>query len=420
NIPAYEVDVVMYQPYQLSVGAWNNSNFWIEKMQESGERIRLEKYGFLQGEYSIDCYGIYAKGLEAFSSARSVVDRAIEETNPPEQITATSEEELGRKLSEINKTFIEKAKTGLHKLSETGVDYDISVDVQKINLLWTEKSHEVFQGGVKSELEFIPDVKVRFDITNTRDDQTFPVYDGERVVMSPLTLVFVFSYSPEELMKEAAVLEYNTKLLAFVSYDSNGNVIDTEPCYEKSYCEMLFYAMVQEEPDIKTDAGYVPVSLVKPEIPVPGTDNLRRIVSANAMRNSLQRDMVFALVHKESGWNPNLVSPSGAVGLMQLLPSTAEGYGWDKTRESLFDPDVNSRCGTNYLRFLIDKFGDERIALAAYNYGYGNLKRLVNRYGSDYSKIRKRLPIETRQLVDYVMTFRKDYAAYLKQTEAVV
>jgi len=68
----------------------------------------------------------------------------------------------------------------------------------------------------------------------------------------------------------------------------------------------------------------------------------------------------------ESGFNSNAVSKRGAVGLMQLMPATASRFGvFD-----LYDPRQNVRAGAQYLKFLIDRFGqDVKLALAAYNAG---------------------------------------------------
>ncbi|HVQ35614.1 MAG TPA: lytic transglycosylase domain-containing protein [Candidatus Bathyarchaeia archaeon] len=80
---------------------------------------------------------------------------------------------------------------------------------------------------------------------------------------------------------------------------------------------------------------------------------------------------VMAVVHVESRFDPNAVSPKGAIGLMQLQAETARslaadlGLQWTGD-ELLYDPDVNVLLGTFYLRRLIDRFGDVDAALAAY------------------------------------------------------
>ena len=84
------------------------------------------------------------------------------------------------------------------------------------------------------------------------------------------------------------------------------------------------------------------------------------------------------MIYQESRFRPGAVSGSGAVGLMQLLPSTARGIalrtGGSGFRDAdLYDPEINIRYGSWYLRHLLDKYGDERTALAAYNAGQANV-----------------------------------------------
>lgn len=85
----------------------------------------------------------------------------------------------------------------------------------------------------------------------------------------------------------------------------------------------------------------------------------------------LDRNIFRALISAESGWNPNSVSPKGAQGLTQLMPSTARALGVLDP----FDPIQNLRGGAKYLRHLLDEFGTYELALAAYNAGPGAVKR---------------------------------------------
>ncbi|MBS7807265.1 lytic transglycosylase domain-containing protein [Variovorax sp. PCZ-1] len=96
-------------------------------------------------------------------------------------------------------------------------------------------------------------------------------------------------------------------------------------------------------------------------------------------------ELLQALIATESGFDTNAVSPKGAVGLMQLMPPTAQRYGVSgdaKTpiEKRLTDPRTNIRAGTRYLRDLINMFpGKLELALAAYNAGEGAVQRYGNK-----------------------------------------
>jgi len=96
-------------------------------------------------------------------------------------------------------------------------------------------------------------------------------------------------------------------------------------------------------------------------------------------------ELLKALIATESGFDARAVSPKGAVGLMQIMPATAERYGvTGDTRtpvdRKLADPRTNIKTGTRYLRYLLDLFpGRLELALAAYNAGEGAVQRAGNR-----------------------------------------
>ena len=96
-------------------------------------------------------------------------------------------------------------------------------------------------------------------------------------------------------------------------------------------------------------------------------------------------DLLKAVVATESAFNSKAVSPKGAVGLMQLMPTTAQRYGVQSDRGAtisakLTDPDLNIQTGTRYLADLLLLFGGKtELALAAYNAGEGAVARAGNR-----------------------------------------
>jgi len=102
------------------------------------------------------------------------------------------------------------------------------------------------------------------------------------------------------------------------------------------------------------------------------------IVRGHARHYRLDPALIAGVIYQESKFNAHARSSSGAIGLMQLLPETAKGIavhtGGTKFRVSDLDnPEINVRYGSWYLRHLLDKYGDEETALAAYNAGQQNV-----------------------------------------------
>ena len=96
------------------------------------------------------------------------------------------------------------------------------------------------------------------------------------------------------------------------------------------------------------------------------------LITKYADKNGLDEDFVKAVINQESGFNPNATSHCGAMGLMQLMPSTAQGLGV----KNAYDAEQNIEGGTKYLKGLMDRFGnDKSLALAAYNAGPNAVKK---------------------------------------------
>lgn len=105
------------------------------------------------------------------------------------------------------------------------------------------------------------------------------------------------------------------------------------------------------------------------------------VAKSMAARHGVPEDLFLRLVQQESGWNPSARSPKGATGLAQLMPGTAARLGVDAT-----NPHQNLEGGARYLRMMYDRFGNWRLALAAYNAG----PEAVAKYGGvpPYSETR--------------------------------
>ncbi len=108
-------------------------------------------------------------------------------------------------------------------------------------------------------------------------------------------------------------------------------------------------------------------------------------LSAASTSYGVDYDLLKAVVATESAFNSKAVSPKGAVGLMQIMPTTAKRYGVQSDRGAtistkLTDPDLNIQTGTRYLADLLRLFGGQtELALAAYNAGEGAVARAGNR-----------------------------------------
>ncbi len=102
------------------------------------------------------------------------------------------------------------------------------------------------------------------------------------------------------------------------------------------------------------------------------------MITAAARRLNLQPELLHAVVRAESAYDPRAISRVGAVGLMQLMPGTAQRYG--VSRRGRYDPEQNLKAGAHYLRDLLREFKfDLRLALAAYNAGENAVKRYGNK-----------------------------------------
>jgi soluble lytic murein transglycosylase-like protein len=121
-------------------------------------------------------------------------------------------------------------------------------------------------------------------------------------------------------------------------------------------------------------------------------------ISEAAAKYDLDPALIRAVIQVESNRNPEAVSPVGAQGLMQLMPRTAAEMGVTNS----FDPAQNIEGGARYLRQLLNRYqGNRRLALAAYNWGMGNLEKRP-----------EALPKETQH---YILKVEKAYTDILNR-----
>lgn len=123
-----------------------------------------------------------------------------------------------------------------------------------------------------------------------------------------------------------------------------------------------------------------------------------KLIRRLAQRHDLEFSLVKAVMHAESAFNPYAKSRKGAIGLMQIMPSTAQQYGVD----DVYDPVQNIDAGVRHLKYLSGLFRDKpHLVVAAYNAGENAVKR--HRGIPPYP--------ETKKYVKKVLRFKQRYAA---------
>lgn len=118
-------------------------------------------------------------------------------------------------------------------------------------------------------------------------------------------------------------------------------------------------------------------------------DDIDKMIRRAAVLYEVDPSLIRSVIEVESHFDPQATSPKGAMGLMQLMPETARELGVVDP----YNPEENIKGGTRYLRGLLDRYhGDTEKALAAYNWGMGNVEK-------NY----QRLPAETKTYVARVL-----------------
>lgn len=116
-------------------------------------------------------------------------------------------------------------------------------------------------------------------------------------------------------------------------------------------------------------------------------------VDSYAKKYDVEQSLVYSIIRAESNFNPKAKSVAGAVGLMQILPSTASWIASklnhaDYYENQLYSPETNIEFGCYYLNYLFSKFKDTDVVVCAYNAGEGVVKKWLNEEGKlDESKV---------------------------------
>jgi peptidoglycan lytic transglycosylase len=141
----------------------------------------------------------------------------------------------------------------------------------------------------------------------------------------------------------------------------------------------------------------------------------KSIIRGHARNYRIESALLAAVVYQESKFEADARSEAGAIGLMQLRPETAKGIalrtGGRRFRvEDLYEPEINVRYGSWYLRHLLDKYGREETALAAYNAGQTRVDEWLRRgQGIAFAETRAYV----RRVQELKAIYRRAYASEL-------
>ncbi len=116
------------------------------------------------------------------------------------------------------------------------------------------------------------------------------------------------------------------------------------------------------------------------QILLGGYKKYEKTVDYYCQKYEVSKSLILAVIKTESNFNQNAVSKKGAIGLMQIMPSTAYFVAEKLEIENvnLYNKEQNIQIGTYYLKYLLNEFKNERLAICAYNAGEGNVNKWLN------------------------------------------
>lgn len=142
-------------------------------------------------------------------------------------------------------------------------------------------------------------------------------------------------------------------------------------------------------------------------------------VQKYSQQYNVDENLVYALIKAESNFNANAQSSKGAIGLMQLMETTAQdvckrmdlNISNNELKEKILEPEININIGTKYLSILIQQYGNVEIAITAYNAGIGTVDNWIEKdiIKADGSNVEK---IPYKETNNYVRKILRDYKIY--------
>ena len=139
------------------------------------------------------------------------------------------------------------------------------------------------------------------------------------------------------------------------------------------------------------------------------------IINEKADKYGIDDYVVASVINIESGYKKDVVSQAGAIGLMQILPTTAEEIavklGYNYSEVDLFNIDTNIEFGCFYLKYLLDLFDGNIVnALASYNWGLNNVKKWIKDGNVDESFTITNIPV--KETKNYIKKFKSNSFVY--------
>ena len=314
--------------------------------------------------------------------------------------TEKFENKLTQQLNENNVTVTDKPvgkiarafarRNNIHQIGDSSYD---NTDSTKIKFSETTSTLDVKELKKKNlKISEIGDDQTTIDVFNKKGKLIAQKIDGKFIIDNEIVSEDKFNKLVNKKGK-SLILTTKTPIL--------------EPLTPASLTDILSQ---NTELDV---TKLEPIKLKRPELPFQLSGSPVKVTNAQihsyvkqaSSKYGVPEELILAVIKKESGFKNNLTSPKGAIGLMQLMPATAKGFGV----KNPWDPQQNIDGGVRVLKTLLNYYnGDVMLALAGYNYGMGNVNDRLAGKPRNINAIYDSLPFETRH---YVKTVYSDYIA---------